>query len=86
MVDTKIMPIKNFNCAKVLPLVYDESLSYYESICKLVSKVNEVVNVYNNTIDDKINEIIDTRFEELMLLAMYNEQTETLTLTIGERA
>lgn len=28
---------------KVLPLVYDESLSYYESVCKLVDKVNEVV-------------------------------------------
>lgn len=85
MVDTKIMPVKKFNCAKVLPLVYDESLSYYEAVCKLVNKVNEVINVYNNTIDDKISEIIDTRFEELMLVAMYNEETETLTLSLGER-
>ena len=34
-----------FWCQKVLPLVYDDSLSYYELLCK-------VVNYLNNTIDD----------------------------------
>ena len=29
---------------KILPLVYDESLSYYETICKLIDKVNEVIS------------------------------------------
>ena len=28
---------------KVLPLVYEESLSYYEDICKLIKKVNEII-------------------------------------------
>lgn len=34
-------------CQKVLPLVYDDSLSYYELICKVVSKLNEVIESQN---------------------------------------
>ena len=40
---------------KVLPLVYDEALSYYEQVCKLynayndfVDKVNEAISNFNN--------------------------------------
>ena len=29
-----------FYCQKVLPLVYDESLSYYEVLCKLTDYMN----------------------------------------------
>ena len=46
-------------CYKVLPLVYDESLSYFEILCK-------VVNYINNLIDqDKIigNELNDLKKE-----------------------
>ena len=32
-----------FYCHKVLPLVYDNSLSYYELLCKIVDKVNELI-------------------------------------------
>ena len=32
-----------FWCYKVLPLVYDDSLSYYELLCKLVNKINEII-------------------------------------------
>ena len=35
-------PIK-FWCFKVLPLVYDESLSYYEVLCKCAEKLNEII-------------------------------------------
>ena len=35
-------------CQKVLPLVYDESLSYLEQICKLRYKINEVIDEFNN--------------------------------------
>lgn len=31
----------------VLPLVYGDSLSYYETVCKLVEKVNELVDEVN---------------------------------------
>lgn len=32
-----------FWCQKVLPLVYDESLSYYEVLCKVRYKLNELI-------------------------------------------
>ena len=32
-----------FWCQKVLPLVYDESLSYYEVLCKVRDKLNELI-------------------------------------------
>ena len=31
---------------KILPLVYDDSLSYYEVLAKLTDKVNEVIDTY----------------------------------------
>lgn len=36
-----------FWCYKVLPLVYDDSLSYYEVLCKVVDKLNELINNYS---------------------------------------
>lgn len=30
-------------CHKILPLVYDDSLSYYELVCKLTAKINEII-------------------------------------------
>ncbi len=41
-----------FWCQKVLPLVYDDSLSYYEVLCKVVDCLNESMS--------SINELIDT--------------------------
>lgn len=31
-------------CYKVLPLVYDESLSYYEILCKVVKYINNLID------------------------------------------
>ena len=39
-------PIKYW-CFKVLPLVYDESLSYYEQLCKMRLKLNEMITEMN---------------------------------------
>ena len=37
---------KNFRfwCQKVLPLVYDDSLSYYEVLCKVVHYINGLID------------------------------------------
>ena len=32
-----------FWCYKVLPLVYDDSLSYYEILCKIVTYINKLI-------------------------------------------
>ena len=34
-------------CQKVLPLVYDDSLSYYEILCKIVEYVNKMIEEEN---------------------------------------
>ena len=61
-------PIK-FWCFKVLPLVYDDSLSYLEVLCKMKDKLNEMIeelgefNVHLKEMQDAINQIqqwIDT--------------------------
>lgn len=46
-------------CYKVLPLVYDESLSYYEILCKVVKYINDLID------QDKIigNELNDLKKE-----------------------
>ena len=51
----KIDKVK-FWCCKVLPLVYDDSLSYYELLCKVVSKLNELIEKYAS-FDDMVEEI-----------------------------
>lgn len=42
----------NVCCQKVLPLVYDESLSYYEVLCKVIQKLNELIKINNNIRDE----------------------------------
>lgn len=53
----------HFWCQKVLPLVYDDSLSYYEVLCRVSEKLNEVIDANNQTeaavkeIQEAINQI-----------------------------
>lgn len=51
MIDTRIKPLRYW-VQKVLPLVYDDSLSYYELLNKVVNKLNEVVDTDNVLIED----------------------------------
>lgn len=37
-----------FWCQKVLPTVYDDSLSYYELLCKIVQQVNNIIDAIND--------------------------------------
>lgn len=52
-----------FWCNKVLPLVYDDSLSYYELLCKVVKKLNELIDNYAGY--DKIIEDIKSSVDKL---------------------
>lgn len=45
-----------FWCQKVLPLVYDDSLSYYEILCKVVDYINKLIDD-NKIVIDNINEL-----------------------------
>lgn len=70
---TKLEPIK-FWCQKVLPLVYDDSLSYYEVLGKTVDYLNKVIEDDKNIITlvnnlevwvNENKEYIDKYFENL---------------------
>lgn len=51
-------PLERFNfwCQKILPLVYDDSLSYYEVLCKIVDYINQLIE-NDKIIADEINVI-----------------------------
>lgn len=46
-VSNPIPPFK-FWCQTVIPLVYDDSLSYYELLCRVTNQLNETINAVNN--------------------------------------
>ena len=52
-----------FWCQKVLPLVYDDSLSYYEILCKVVQYLNNVIEDVNS-IPDYIDGVIDEKLSD----------------------
>ena len=52
-----------FWCQKVLPAVYDDSLSYYELLCKVTEKLNELIEK-----DNELAVIMGTVLEELEAL------------------
>ena len=45
-----------FWCQKVLPLVYDDSLSYYEVLCKVVEYINKLIDE-DKLIEENITEL-----------------------------
>lgn len=57
-------------CQKVLPLVYDESLSYYELLCKVLKKLNDLIennNLLPQYILDLIKEYVNgEEFQKIM--------------------
>lgn len=68
-----IEPVK-FWCQKVLPLVYDNSLSYYEVLCKLVDYLNQVIDALN-TQDEDLKQYVDNAISNLTenwLKTVYN--------------
>ena len=55
-------PMKHFHfwCQKVLPLVYDDSLSYYEVLCKVVDYINKLIDedkLIENNLTELQNEL-----------------------------
>ena len=83
-----VEPIYMGYCNKVLPLVYDDSLSYTEQVSKLVYKVNEVISAMEGLEKDILDqakaytdEQIGKTFEEVDLKI---QQLENLIETTTE--
>lgn len=65
MADKHIKPLFPIWCQKILPLVYDESLSYYENLCRFSAKLSEIIKSQNNLQDEfyQLKDWIDTQLE-----------------------
>ena len=53
---TNIKPLRVW-VQRVLPLVYDDSLSYYELLCKVTDKINQLIN-NNNVLPEYIEQVV----------------------------
>ena len=83
---TKDLGKFKFWCQKVLPLVYDDAISYYEVLCKVVDYLNTVIDNVN-TDADNIDELADdflelqtyvnNFFADIDQLASYATRAET---------
>ena len=65
---------------KILPLVYDDSLSYYEVLAKVVHSVNQVIDTINGLTDD-IGEIVAGLIDDKIAEAKQELNQEILNLT-----
>lgn len=61
-----------FWCQSVLPLVYDDSLSYYEVLCKVVEYINKLIDT-----DRDIFEDIDELRSELEVVKEWIDNYDT---------
>lgn len=78
-----------FYCQKILPLVYDDSLSYYEVVCKVASKLNEFIDWANTEYENNMKQLyediekelkdwVNTNFNNYAMKSMYLSNTETI--------
>ena len=61
-----------FWCQSVLPLVYDDSLSYYEVLCKVVEYINKLIDT-----DKEIFEDIDELRDDLKVVQEWIDNYDT---------
>lgn len=75
------LPYFKFWCMKVIPLVYDDSLSYYEVLCKVVKYINDLI-----ASDKEIVENITQLKSELTIVQEWidNFNYEPLLATVKE--
>ena len=60
MIDSMRLRDFQFWCQKVLPLVYDNSLSYYEVLCKITDYLNKIIeglDIQEDTIEQMLGDI-----------------------------
>lgn len=71
-----IRPIK-MCCTPIIPAAYGDALSYYEEICKLTEKMNEIIA----DINDNLTNYIRNNFNNIMIDSIYDEDNERIVLS-----
>lgn len=67
----------SFYCQPILPLVYDESMSYYETLCKVVGQLNNTGETVNKLNERLTAEIADREAGDAALDARIKQIEET---------
>lgn len=67
----------SFYCQPILPLVYDESMSYYETLCKVVGQLNTTGDTVNKLNEGLTGEISDRQAADAELDARIKEIEKT---------
>ena len=69
-----------FWCQKVLPLVYDDSLSYYELLCKIVDYLNKTMEDVTYLHDEfvKLKDFVDNYFKNLDVQQEINKKLDEM--------
>lgn len=73
---------EHFWMQKVLPLVYDESLSYYEVVDKLVHKINEIGCYTNKLIKNDLAFWIRKQLNEIFKNSYYVSNSEKIVFVL----
>lgn len=78
----QVRPFPPIPCITEFPFLdytFDK-VTEWEVMQILGRKINEVIGFINNTLEDKLVDYIDNRFNDIMLNTMYDAETETLVL------
>lgn len=71
-----------FFCQSVLPIVYDDSLSFQELLYKMIRYINGMKDDIENISKDMVSYIRD-HLDDIFIDAMYDAETETLILILN---
>lgn len=86
MAIVNIKPLTPASLCNINPFIENnfDSLTQYQLLMKLSEKVNELISVFNDTVDSKIKDYIDVQFNNIMINTMYDSETETLTMYLDK--
>lgn len=84
-----------FWCQKIMPLVYEDSLSYYELLCKVVWYINKILEDLKENLEDNaklrtefelLKKYVDNYFKNLDVQEEINNKLDEMALngTLGE--
>lgn len=79
--------IKNldYRIQKILPLLYDDTISYEELLYSITNKMNEIIDYANGELNQAIIDYINQQFNNMFINAAYDPDTETIRLYLDEK-
>lgn len=67
--------LSDFIIQNSIPTVFDDSLSFYELVSKLLSKTNSIIDMINDDFDEYAIDVLNSKFINLS----YDPQNELLS-------